>query len=368
MAAEKGLVKGSPAPSDRSEIRASVIGKGRWRKLLIENGISRKGHVVSVEKEDRALGGDGQPQLSLPIARHCLYNALHLLNCSESSNSKSVLPSNLSLEENESSDGASSKNSNHKNLPGDDSKASTMSAALINSNGDLKEPKGGTNQESIQNSISYYEDSCRRENHMIKQAVLANLAYVELELENALKALSAAQSLLELPGRSRIYVFLGHVYVAEALCLLNKPKGAAEHLSVYLSGESNVELPFSQSDCEQWRVEKHGDCEEANGGASGAKNPSPEGSQDFIFFKPEEACGMLYANLAAVSAIQGDLDRAQRFMTQALSLIPNSSEATMTAIYVDLMLGKSKEAVSKLKHCRHVRFLHCNQQFNKPSS
>ncbi|KAK8523561.1 hypothetical protein V6N13_113507 [Hibiscus sabdariffa] len=367
MAAEKGLVKGSSAQSYGSEIRVSVIGKGRWRKLLIENGISRNGRVDSVEKDVWALGGDGQPKLSLPLARQCLYNALHLLNCSEFSNSTSVLPSNSSLEQNESSDGASSKIPNHKILQDTDSMASTMPAALINSNGDLKEPKGGTNQESIQNSISYYEDICRRENQMIKQALLANLAYVELELENPLKALSAARSLLELPGCSRIYVFLGHVYVAEALCLLNKPKEAAEHLSVYLSGESNVELPFGQEDCEQWRVKKHIDCEEANGGAAAAKNHSPEGLQDFMLLKPEEARGTLYANLAAVSALQGDIDQAHRFVTQALSLIPNSSEATMTAIYIDLMLGKSQEAVSKLKHCSHVRFLPSSQQSNKPS-
>ncbi|XP_012474349.1 uncharacterized protein LOC105791028 isoform X5 [Gossypium raimondii] len=339
MAVEKGIVKGSWAPSDRSEVRVSVIGKGRWRRLLIENGISRNRHVDSVEREVWALGGDGQPKLSLPLARQCLYNALHLLNCSELCNSKSIVCSDSSLEENESSDGASSKNSNYKNLPCNDSKASTMPAALINLNGDLKEPKGGTNQEGIQNSISYYEDICRRENQMIKQALLANLAYVELELENPLKALSAAQALLELPDCSRIYVFLGHVYVAEALCLLNKPKEAAEHLSIYLSGESNIKLPFGLEDCEQWRVKKHIDCEEANVGAAAAKNSSPEGLEDFMFLKPEEARGTLYANLAAVSAIQGDLERAHHFVTQALSLVPNSSEATMTAIYVDLILG-----------------------------
>ncbi|XWS17105.1 hypothetical protein CRYUN_Cryun33cG0039300 [Craigia yunnanensis] len=364
MAVEKGLVKGSRAPSDRSEIRVSVIGKGRWRKLIIEDGISRNGLVDSVERDDWALGGDGQPKLSLPLARQCLYNALHLLNCSEWSNSKSVLLSNSSLEENELSDGASSKNSNHKNLPGIDAKTSTMSVGLVNSNGDLKEPKGGTNQEIIQNSISYYEDICRRENQMIKQALLANLAYVELELENPLKALSAARSLLELPGCSRIYIFLGHVYVAEALCLLNKPKEAAEHLSVYLSGANNVELPFAQEDCEQWRVEKPVDCEESNGAAA-AKNPSPEALQDFMFLKPEEARGTLYANLAAISAILGELEQAHHFVMQALSLVPNSSEATMTAIYVDLMLGKSQEALSKLKHCSHVRFLPSSQQLNK---
>ncbi|KAG4141022.1 hypothetical protein ERO13_D06G052700v2 [Gossypium hirsutum] len=367
MAVEKGLVKGNQTPSDKSEIRANVIGKGRWRKLLIEYGVSRNGHVDSVEKNGWALGGDGQPKLSLSLARQCLYNALHLLNRSEWSNSKSVLPSNSFVEESESSDGASSKNLIHKKLPVIESRASTMLVGLVNSNGDLKESKGGANQEIVQNSISYYEDIHRRENQMIKQALLANLAYVELELDNPLKALSAALLLLEPPGCSRIYIFLGHVYAAEALCLLNKPKEAAEHLAIYLSGGNSIELPFSQEDFEQWRVEKPVDCEEPIGGAAAAKNPSHEGLQEFMFLKPEEARGTLYTNLAAVSAIQGELERAHHFVTQALSLVPNSSKATMTAIYVDLMLGKSQEALPKLKHCSHVRFLPSSLQLNKSS-
>ncbi|KAK8543239.1 hypothetical protein V6N13_136232 [Hibiscus sabdariffa] len=366
MAVEKGLVKGSQIPN-RLELRVNVIGKGRWRKLLIEDVISRNGLVDSVGKDDWGLGGGGQPMLSLPLARQCLYNALHLLNCSDSSHLDSVLPSNSSLEENESNGGASSKNSNHKNLPGIDSKASTLSVGLVNMNGDLKESKGGTNQEIIQNSISYYEDICRRENQMIKQALLANLAYVELELENPLKALSAARSLLELPGCSRIFIFLGHVYAAEALCLLNKPKEAAEYLSIYLSGGNNVELPFGQEDCEQWRTKKPVDCEESNTGAAAAKNPSPEDLQEFMFLRPEEARGTLYANLAVLYAIQGELDRAHQLATQALSLVPNSSEATMTAIYIDLVLGNMQEALSKLKHCSHVRFLSASLPTNKSS-
>ncbi|TYJ02488.1 hypothetical protein E1A91_A13G233000v1 [Gossypium mustelinum] len=370
MAVEKGLVEGSRPPSNRSEIRVDVIGKGRWRKLLIDDGISRSRLVDSVGKDDWTLGGDQEPKLSLPFARQCLYNALHLLNCSDSSHLKSLLPSNSSLEENESCDGASSKNPNHKSLVGIDSKPSTLSIGLVNSNGDLKEPKTGTNQEMIHNSVAYFADICRKENQMMKQALLANLAYIELELENPLKALSAARSLLELPGCSRIYIFLGHVYAAEALCLLNKPKEAAEHLSIYLSGPNKVESPFSQEDCEQWLVEKPIDCEEPNGGgaaATAAKNPSPEGTQEFMFLKPEEACGTLYANLAALYATQGELDRAHQFTTQALSLLPNSTEATMTAIYIDLVLGKSQEALSKLKHCSHVRFLSSNLQSNKSS-
>ncbi|KAI5557463.1 hypothetical protein BDE02_18G105400 [Populus trichocarpa] len=365
MALEKGLLKAGRVPSDKSDVTVHVFGKGKWRHLAIENGISRNGYVDSVEKEDLFLGSDGQPKLSMSLARQCLRNALHLLDYSELNHLKPGLPSNISLDENELSEEGSMKSSNHKNLTGLDSKASTVGLGQVNANGDAKEQKGGTSQEIMQNSISFHEDIRRRENQMIKQALLANLAYVELELENPEKALSNARSLLELPVCSRIYIFLGHVYAAEALCLLDKPKEAAEHLSIYLSGGNNVGLPFSQDDYVQWRVEKAFDYEELNGGSITAKNSSPDESQGIVFLNPEEACGTLYANFAAMYAAQGDLERAHHFVTQALSLVPNRPEATLTAVYVDLMLGNSQAAVAKLKQCSRLRFLPSDVQLNK---
>lgn len=368
MALEKGLIKTSLAPSERSEVRVHVVGQGKWRQLVMEDGISRNRHVDSIERDDCTLSSDGQPKLSMSLARQCLHNALHLLNCSESNHSKSDLPSNSS-EENESGEDASSQNSNHKNLHNIDSKAFSVTVALsqVSSNGDAREPKGGTSQELIQNSLSYYEDIRRQENQLLKQAILANLAYVELELENPMKALSITTSLLELPECSRIYVFLGRVYAAEALCLLSRPKEAAEHLSVYLSGGNNVELPFSQDDCEQWRVERSIDSEELNGGSVTAKISPTEDSQGIVFLKPEEARAALYANFAAVSAMEGELEQAHQFAMQALTILPNSREATLTSIYVDLMLSKSREALAKLKQCSRVRFLPSGVTFDKSS-
>lgn len=369
MALEKGLIKKCLAPSERSEIRVHVVGQGKWRQLVIEDGISRNRHVGSVERDNGTVSSDGQPKLSMSIARQCLQNALHLLDSSESKHSKYDLPSNSPMEENESSEAASSKNANHKNLHNIDSKAFTVTVALsqVNANGDVKEPKGGTTQELIQNSLSYYEDIRRRENHFMKQAVLASLAYIELELENPLKVLSVSKALLDLPECSRIYVFLGHVYAAEALCLLNRPKEAAEHLAIYLSGGNGVELPFNQEDCEQWRVERTVDSDELNGGLVTAKNSPSEDSQGIEFLKPEEARAALYTNLAAVSAIQGELEQAHQFVTQALTILPNSPEATLTSVYVDLMLSKPREAVAKLKQCSRVKFLPSGVTFNKSS-
>ncbi|KAJ6673249.1 CCR4-NOT TRANSCRIPTION COMPLEX SUBUNIT 10 [Salix viminalis] len=365
MALEKGLLKAGRVPSDKSDVAVHVFGKGKWRHLAIENGISRNGHVDSVEKEDLFLGSDGQPKLSMSLARQCLRNAVHLLDYSELSHLKPGLPSNISLDENELSEGGTMKSSNHKNLTGLDSKGSTVGLGQVNANGDAKEQKGGTSQEIMQNSITFHEDIRRRENQMIKQVLLANLAYVELELENPEKALSTARSLLELPVCSRIYIFLGHVYAAEALCLLNKPKEAAEHLSIYLSGGNDVELPFSQEDYEQWRVEKAFDYEELNGGSITTKNSPPDESQGIVFLNPEEARGTLYANFAVMCAAQGDLERARHFVTQALSLVPNRPEAALTAVYVDLMLGNAQAAIARLKQCSRLRFLPGDVQLNK---
>lgn len=348
LAFEKGLIKAGQSPSERSEVRVQVIGKGRWRHLVMDDGVLKNGHVDSA-------GVDELPKLSLSFARQCLFNALHLLNCPDSS-----YLAKSSLEENESSEATS----NQKSLPVLDSKSS-VGLGQVTSNGDAKEHKGGTNLDVILNSVSHCEDICKRENQMIKQAILANIAYVELQLENPVKALAAARSLLECVDCSRIYTFLGHVYAAEALCMLNKSKEAAEHFSIYLSAGTNVELPFSQEDCEQWRMEKTVDSEELNGGQVAAKNSSVENAPDINLPNPEEARAVLYANIAATLAIQGDLERAHHFLMQALPLLSRSTEATLTAIYVDLMLGKSQEALAKLKQCNRVRFVPGTVQLSK---
>lgn len=366
MALEKGLIKAHPA-QDRSEVKIFVIGKGKWRQLVFEDGIFRNGNV-DLERGDLLLGSDGLPKLSLSLARQCLHIALNLLNRSELSYLKSDLPSNSSADENDTTEMASSKNSNHKSLQNIDSKVSQVAVSLgqINLNGDAKEQKGGTTQELVQNSLASYEDICKRENILIKQALLAKLAYVELELGNPLKAHLNAWSLLELSECSRVYLFLGHIFAAEALCLLNREKEALEHLSIYLS-EGNVELPFSQEDCERRQVDRTGDFEELNGGQANTKNSSPQDPEGIVFLKPEEARTALYVNFAVLYAMQGELELAHQFVSRALSSTPTSLEANLTAIYIDLMLGKSQEALAKLKQCSRVTFLSSGLTLNKSS-
>ncbi|EOA15462.1 hypothetical protein CARUB_v10004173mg [Capsella rubella] len=321
MALQKGLLEERNTSLDRSEIRANVVGKGKWRKLLIEEN----GHVEHA-------GSTQCRKLSLPLARACLSNGIYLLNESLLSDSKSDLQSTLSVGTNETQE------------------ASSADHGDANTNSDLKETKGGMNQDIIQNSLSAFKDVQSREKQLLKQALLANTAYVELELEDPIKALSAANSLLQLPDCSKIYVFLGHIYAAEALCLLNRPVEAGAHLSAYLVGQDDFKLPYAQEDFDQWRMHTSSECEETS--------DSPTGNtRDSVFLKPEEARGALFADLAALLATQGHHEQAKHMITNALTLLPNNVQATVTAIYIDLMLGRSQDAITRLKQCTRVSFV-----------
>ncbi|KAL9151279.1 hypothetical protein ABFS82_11G042700 [Erythranthe guttata] len=327
MAQEKGLLKSNSSASDKSCVRVNVTGRGKWRQLALRYGSS------SPNGDDLFPADEEQLDLSMIFAWQCLVNALYLLNSFEAKYSRTGLP--LGMEE--------SEHTNHKSVSGDFNQ--------VNSNGEAKELKGGTNQNaSLQKCVADYEYICTKEIHMIKQATLADLAYVELALGNPLKALTTAKTLLKLPECSRMYVFLGTVYAAEALCLLNRPNEASEYLLLYGSVGNNFELPYSREDCEKWTTEKLVDSEDSN-------SVTTDKSQVPVFSSPEEARGIFCANYAANFALLGDFELAQRFVTKALSDIPNSPQAILTATYLDLKRGKINEALAKLKRHSAVRFV-----------
>ncbi|KAI3775430.1 hypothetical protein L1987_50006 [Smallanthus sonchifolius] len=312
----------------KADINVQIIGRGKWRQLVIECWNSR--NLVQVD-----------PNLSLKFAKSCLLNALHLLDC---------LDENLNLDPNFNIQGSNLKTG--------------QGLGQVNSNGEAKETKVGNSSGSpnllLQSSINEYEGLCGKENQMILQAVLADLAFVYLELGNAVKALAAARCLLRLPECSRVYIFLGNIYAAEAYCLLNQPKQASEHLSSYISGQNsnNTELPYSQEDRDVWQTRKAVDLDEPNSNNTPTFDQTlPQGSSDSWFMKPEEARGVLLADMAAMSAAEGDMERAHEAVTMALSLIPDNPEVVLTAIYIDLVRGKTQDAVLKLKQCSRVRFL-----------
>ncbi|KAL7601044.1 hypothetical protein Lser_V15G23933 [Lactuca serriola] len=295
----------------KNEIDVNVVGRGKWRQLVVQCWNLK--NTVQVD-----------PNLSLTFAKSCLLNALHLLEVSDT------------------------------NTDTDTNMNTNRDPKTVSSNGEAKEAKVGSTL--LQSSINEYEGLCGKEKQMILQAVLADLAFVYLELGNAVKALATARSLLRLPECSRVYVFLGNMYAAEAYCLLNQPKQASEHLSVYISGkDNNTEFPYSEQDCDMWQVRKAVDLDEPN--SNNALSQDQWLLQGGLCLKPEVARGVLLANIAAIAAAEGDMERAEEAVAMALSVIPDNVEVVLTAIYIDLVRGNTREAVGKLKQCSRVRFL-----------
>ncbi|KAL1554844.1 CCR4-NOT transcription complex subunit 10-like isoform X2 [Salvia divinorum] len=364
MALEKGLIKSDSSAVDRSDIKVNVIGKGKWKHVALRYGVPPNGQW-DVGIVDLWPGDHKQPDLSLSLARQCLVNALYLLDSSEGKYSR--FSSAPSTEQNEPR-GTFSYGTNHWNVGGDQKESDVPSGlSQVNSNGEVKEQKGNNQSSSVYNSIVDYECIRMKENQMMKQAIFADLAYVELSLGNPLKALATAKSLLKIPECSRMYIFFGTMYAAEALCLLNRPEEAADLLTPYVSGGNNIELPYSREDCENWTGDKLNDSEDSNGGAIASNCVSNPDEPQVLFSSPEEARGTFAANFAANVALLGDFDLAHYFVLKALSDIPKSPQAILTAIYLDLKRGKTHDALAKLKHHSAVRFLPSNIPLNGSS-
>ncbi|XP_062194772.1 uncharacterized protein LOC133897952 [Phragmites australis] len=340
LALEKGLLCANGASSCNDEIEVNVVGSGKWRYLIINPVNSRS------NSDSAGVTSDEHGNLvSLEFARQCLHNAQLLLDASEQENlvpASGTEDCNQGAVQGHKSSGQKSTASTDLKIPG---------SSLTNANG---EQKGTSLNATLQSSLALYDDICRKENLKIRQAVLGNLAFVELCRENPLKALSFAKSLQQLPDCSRMYVFLSHVYAAEALCALNRPKDAAEQLSVYLRDDNDIELPYNVENCEKALVEKDSDGEDSVTPA--LTKPTSEESQHSESLKPEEARGVLYIDLGMTAAVQGELEQANYMVSRGLAMLPNNPRAVLASVYMDLLQGKSQEAIMKLRLWRNVRF------------
>lgn len=334
LALEKGLLCAKGASSCNDEIEVNVVGSGQWRQLIV-NPVNLRGNLDSAG----VTSGELNNLVSLGFARQCLLNALLLLDATEQESS--VIASNTD----DCNQGAV------QGYKSSGQKSTTSGPTLANVNG---EQKGTSLNATLQSSLALYDEICRKENLKIRQAILGNLAFVELCLENPLKALSYAKSVLQLTDCSRFYVFLSHVYAAEALCTLNKPKDAAEKLSVYIRDGDDIELPYNVENSEKALVEKDSDGEDSV--APSVTKLATEEFEHSESLRPEEARGVLYIDLGMTAAMQGEVEQANYMVSRGLAMLPNNPRALLASVYIDLLQGKSQEAVVKLRQCRNVRF------------
>eukprot|EP01090_Pellita_catalonica_P001673 TRINITY_DN11434_c0_g1_i1.p1 TRINITY_DN11434_c0_g1~~TRINITY_DN11434_c0_g1_i1.p1 ORF type:complete len:378 (-),score=53.33 TRINITY_DN11434_c0_g1_i1:13-1146(-) len=153
------------------------------------------------------------------------------------------------------------------------------------------------------------------ESPSLRQACLVILSYLSLLSEDPVVALSAANELLaHVHLCSEHQRFLAHIYAAEALCMLNRPAEAVQHLPAPSSGSS---------------------------GPAATKS-----NQNFS----SEAKSTLYINLAAAYILQDKVAQAQKSLMSAFAYGDvNVSAALLMEAYIELYKGNTSNSLALLR-------------------
>eukprot|EP00897_Mesotaenium_endlicherianum_P005590 jgi/Mesen1/5059/ME000252S04172 len=376
------------------------------------------------------IPGGPRQEPSMVYARQCLSNALYLVGKIEASSTAAAAavagpsPSPSGADEKEGEPAGSSQGQQHggkpAGMPGSSSKSGSERISVNTPPSSSAKPGGeasagaapdqdgaeakfaagggGGGSSALSAGLALHEKLKRRGLDEVRQVALADLAYVELCLDNPQAGLQAAQKLLQLPGCARRHRFLGHMYAAEALCLLGRPAAAREHLSAGMldtnaagaRGDASV-LSLEEDEAQGLKQgqaqgqeqtgakrDHHGSSEANGGGGSGearagaasmsSSGGDSAGRQHSSDLTGSAARATLYINLAAVCAMQGELAQAQQCALQALSAAPTSPIAMLSVVFVELSRGHTKDALAMLKHCRHVQVVSPHRTHGMTSS
>ena len=351
MALDKGLLENiSPK---KEEVKITVIGEGKWRRLVLPSGSLNptQSNGLSGWTFDNAEGDvqvpddsgkwfvSGEPhKLSLTFAIQCLRIALHLFDRNDAKAAE---------------------------------KASKVAAAAaeVKDGDDVQTSRGdkkGGNSPSVEGkdnkgllaAVASYEEQKMQEAAALRVWTLAALSYCQLGVGHPLQALRSAKLLLQQPACARPYMFLGHMYAAEALCMLERPHDAVEHLTSCLN-DSTAE-PLSSGTEDESLKWKSGDNSEASGDGDDGATYSVGALGDAVSIARltgSNARASLYVNLAAAYAMQGDLQEAQRLAQLAFTMTPTNPVAMLGVVYVELSLGRTEKALTLLKQYRHLFFV-----------
>lgn len=368
-ALEKGLLEadGYDNSIKRDELRVFSVGVGKWRKLFLPTGglnpslsnsypglkLDDKNGFTAFTSSFPTNGADFFPpgksqKVNLVFARQCLHTAKHLLSRSMVRASKDTAEIGVPEKDEEITGDV-------KHLSSQNVKGNTLQPS---SNGINKEGKISSTKTLITSVIAFEEDQ-QKKNAAVLQYILADLSFVELCLDNPVAALKVSRKLLQQPGCSKPFKFLGRVYAAEALCLLNRPSEAEIELSSCLTESNNIEtlVNGSEEDGQKWKSgensEASGEGDDGNSLTAGNVSSLAE-ALSISSLMGTRARASLFVNLAMVHVMCGDLSQAHHSAMQAVSITPASPSAVLSVVYVNLLQGRTQEAVALLKHCRHL--------------
>lgn len=260
-----------------------MAGSGPYRKIILSPSTSRETYIP-VTGQSTAM-----PGLTLEFAALCLQNALLLL----------PEPTVGSVSLGSFDEGAAVEN------------GGMMSTALCVSSDEVA---------------------------LLRNSVLALSAYVSLCLNDTLVALKHAEALLAQPRVSDAHKFLGRLYAAEALLLVDRIPEAVAHLNPDLIKDLSHTLPEGEEG-----KESNKPAEESEKGYRNSWFPTSASTAKVV---------SLY-NLAVAYTLRGELSKA----TETLRLVSVAKgpdpeipvQALMLAIYVQLQQGHADLAKSIIK-------------------
>lgn len=190
----------------------------------------------------------------------------------------------------------------------------------------------------------------------VLQAAYLDLAYVHLTLADPVIALSYLGKLLALPSLAAASKFLGHMYTAEALCLLGKPNEALDHVAPTEVPKNALNLGSSNnfsggSGSSSWQINNP---QSSGSSASEAVSTTDPSSANDL--------AALHVNMATVYALQGQLHLADKATRKAVEVCPWSWAAARMLVYILLRTGSTQEALKTLKLSRLNSMAAGNQQ------
>ena len=196
--------------------------------------------------------------------------------------------------------------------------------------------------------------------HCVQRLSQLHLAWCALEAADYLPALTWSSQLIGIeacPASLRAYA---HLYACDALCHLSRVDEALAQLTLAMElGDPLAPVATSTG------AEPAGP--DAEGGLDCVRNPySPFGPLPSATSGGGSAAGAeggaggpagggrvaLYTNLAVVHCLQNNLQQAEGYLQQALSLDPGSHQALLCSVYIELRGGRTEAAVELIKKQR----------------
>ena len=168
--------------------------------------------------------------------------------------------------------------------------------------------------------------------HAVQRLAMLQLSWCALTQADFAPALSWARALLGADDAAPSLKFYAHLYAAAALCELNRAAEAQQHLlDAMRLGDADAAQP--QPPAAESPPAAEGDS------VAALRNPYSPVPQSAQAASHAAARAVLHANLATVHVVQGDLAQASQCAHKALELQPDSRNALLCLVYLEIRAG-----------------------------